>query len=48
MQASYPPQRPGKEKVIEQIDVNLTQVVSGQAQLEGMVEERNQVVHNIK
>ena len=38
-QASDPSQRPGKEKVAEQTEVDLAQVVNQQAQLEGMVED---------
>ena len=47
-QASYPPQRPVKDKVAKQIDVDLAQVVSQQAQLKEMAEDTNQTVHNIK
>ena len=47
-QASDPPQRLGKEKIAEQTDIDLTQVVSRQAQLEKMVEDTNQTVHTIK
>ena len=48
MQALYPPQRLGKEKVVEQAKVDLAQMMNRQAQLEGMVEEANQAVHTIK
>ena len=34
--------------MVEQTEVDLTQVASQHAQLEGMVEETNQVVHTIK
>ena len=37
-----------KEKGAEHTKVNLAQVASRQAQLEGMVEETNQAVHTIK
>ena len=40
-QASDPPQRLGKDKVSEQTDVDLAQVVSRQAQLKGVVEDTN-------
>ena len=47
-QASYPPQRPGKENVADQAEVDLAQVVNRQAQLEGIVEDTNQAIHTIK
>ena len=43
-----PHQRPVKEKMPEHTEIDLAQVASWQAQLEGMVEETNQVVHTIK
>ena len=43
-----PPQRPEKEKVPKHTEIDLAQVTSRQAQLEGMVEETNQFVHTIK
>ena len=42
------PQRPRKEKAPENTEIDLAQVASRQAQLEGMVEETNQAVHTIK
>ena len=45
---SPPPHRLEKEKVADQADVDLTQVVSRSAHLEGMVEDTNQAVHTIK
>ena len=39
---------PRNEKEVEQLDVDLTQVVSRQAQLEEMMEDTNQAVHTIK
>ena len=46
--ASDPPQRPIKEKAPEHTEIDIAQVASWQAQLEGMVEETNQAVHTIK
>ena len=43
-----PTQRPGKEKAPEHTEIDLAQVASRQAQLEGMMEETNQAVHTIK
>ena len=40
-------QWPAKEKVPEHTEIDLAQVASRQAQLEGMVEETNQAVHTI-
>ena len=48
MPQTPPSKRPGNEKVIEQTDVNLAQVVSRQAQLERMVEDTNHAIHTIK
>ena len=47
-QASDPNQRPRKENVAEQTEVDLALAVNRQAQLEGMVEETNQAIHTIK
>ena len=47
MHALDPP-RGQKEKVADQAEVDLAQVVNQQAQLEGIVEDTNQVVHTIK
>ena len=47
-QASNPPESPEKQKVTKHTEINLAQVASRQAQLEGMAEETNQVVHTIK
>ena len=46
--ASGPLQRPGKEKAPEHVEIDLAQVASRQMQLEGMLEETNQIVHTIK
>ena len=47
-QALDPPQRPRKEKAVEHTEIDLAQVASRQAQLEGMVEKTNQAIHTIK